>query len=142
MSTGKLCVRRVVFAEAGESVREAALRMTREEVGTLVVLDEARRPTGILTDRDVLVRCVAPGRDPETTSIGDVMSAPVAVVVEATPIEDALERMRVLRVRRLPVVDARGALVGILALDDVLELVAEEAATIGALLRRSRRAAD
>jgi len=139
MSSGKVCVRRVVFAEARESVREAALRMTREEVGTLVVLDEARRPTGILTDRDVMVRCVAPGRDPEATPVGDVMSAPVASVVEATPIEDALERMRVLRVRRLPVVDEQGALVGLLALDDVLELLAEETATIGAILRRARR---
>jgi CBS domain-containing protein len=142
MSSGRLCVRRVVFADAGESVREAALRMAREEVGTLVVLDAERRPSGILTDRDVVVRCVAPGRDPAATPIADVMSAPVATLGEATPIEDALERMRVLRVRRLPVVDAQGALVGILALDDVLELLAEESATIGALLRRSRRAAD
>jgi len=142
MSSGKVCVRRVVFAEGRESVREAALRMTREEVGTLVVLDEARRPTGILTDRDVMVRCVAPGRDPEATAVAEVMSAPVASVEEATPVEDALDRMRVLRVRRLPVVDEQGALVGLLALDDVLELLAEESATIGAILRRPRRGPD
>jgi CBS domain-containing protein len=136
MSSGRLCVRRVVFAEARESAREAALRMTREEVGTLVVLDEARRPVGMLTDRDLVLRCLAPGRDPEATPIAELMSAPVSSVGEATPIEDALERMRMLRVRRLPVVDAQGALVGILALDDVLELLVEEAESIGRLLRR------
>jgi CBS domain-containing protein len=138
MSSGKVCVREVVIAEARENVREAALRMTREEVGTLVVLDEARRPVGILTDRDVLVRCVAPGRDPATTRVADVMSAPVISVSEATPIEDALDRMRVKRVRRLPVVGAQGTLVGILSLDDVLDLIAEETATIGRILRRAR----
>jgi CBS domain-containing protein len=136
MSVGRICVRRVVIASHGESAREAASRMLKEEVGALVVLDAERRPVGIVTDRDLVARCLAPGRDPERTTVGDVMSRPATRVHEGTAIEDALAEMLRAHTRRLPVVDAEDRLVGILALDDVIELLAEETATIGKLLAR------
>jgi len=137
VSCGSICIRTVVIAGVDESVREGARRMAREDVGALVVLDEAGKLIGMLTDRDVVVRCLAAGRDPVTTTIVEVMTAPVVAVQETTPIEDALSKMVGARVRRLPVLDEKGELVGILALDDVLELLAEETATIGRLLRRA-----
>jgi signal-transduction protein with cAMP-binding, CBS, and nucleotidyltransferase domain len=132
----------VVIAGHGESARQAAERMLAEDVGALVVLDAERRPVGIVTDRDLVTRCIAPRRDPEQTTVGDVMTKPAARILESTPIEDALTEMLRARVRRLPVVDEAGRLVGILALDDVIELLSEETGTIGRLLTRRPRSTD
>lgn len=136
MSAGAVCVRSVQIASPQESVREVARRMAKAGVGTVVVLGDDKQPVGILTDRDVALRCVAEQRDPDATRVGAVMTAPATCIPESTPIEDALSRMAGLQVRRLVVVDAKRHLVGILALDDVLELLAEEAVTIGRLLSR------
>jgi CBS domain-containing protein len=133
---GRICTRTVYFASPDETVDEAAQRMRQEDVGTLVVVDDDRKPIGLLTDRDVVVRCVADDRDPKRTYIEDVMSAPVVSAPEATPIEDALARMATSARRRIVVTDAEGRLAGILSLDDVLELLAEEGGTIGRLLRQ------
>lgn len=135
MSAGAICVRSVHVASPDESVRTAARRMADADVGTVVVLGEERRPIGVLTDRDVAVRCVAQGLDPEATDVRSVMTVPVTCVRESTPIESALSRMTGAHARRLLVVDEDERLVGLLALDDVLELLAEEFTTIGKLVR-------
>ena len=139
-ASGAICVRSVQVAWTEETVRAVTRRMAKADVGTVVVVGEGRRPVGILTDRDVTLRCVAQDRDPDTTEVGAVMSAPPACIPESTPIEEALSRMAAEKVRRLVVVDDAQALVGIVALDDVLELLAEEAQTIGRLLARRVRA--
>ena len=105
MSAGAICVRSVQVASPDETVRAVAERMAAAGVGTVVVLDSDQRPAGILTDRDVALRCVAARRDPDTTAVRDVMSAPVACIHESTPIESALSRMTGVRARRLAVVD-------------------------------------
>jgi CBS domain-containing protein len=104
-------------------------------IGTLVVVDGDNRAVGMVTDRDIALRCVAEARDPGQTSLQDIMSSPVCSVVEDTPIESALATMPAAEVRRAVVIDSEGKLVGILALDDVLELLIEEAEAIGSLLR-------
>jgi CBS domain-containing protein len=126
----------VNLAAPDESVRSAAHRMGKEGVGTLVVLDHRRRPIGLVTDRDLVVRVIAAGHDPITTPIGEIMTREPRVIDESSPIESALGMMRARGVRRLPVVDRRGKLVGILSLDDVLALLAEELAQIGGVLAR------
>lgn len=136
MSAGRICNRSVVVASPEESAREGARRMAKHNVGTLVVVDSENRPIGILTDRDITVRCVAADLDPDASLIADVMTAPVETVREATAIEDALAMMAGTAARRMPVVDEDDLLVGILALDDVLELLIEETETIGRLLSR------
>ena len=136
MTVGRICVRTVQTASPDETVLEAARRMAREKTGTLVVLDLERLPIGILSDRDVMVRCVAEGKDASSTAVSELMSTPVASVRDSMPIEEALAQMATCRVRRVPVVDNDDRLVGILALDDVIELLAEEAGTIGRLLAR------
>lgn len=138
MSVGKICVREVWTAESGETIRAAARRMVEGHVGSLVVLDDGRKPIGILTDRDAITRCIADGLNADTTTVGELMSSPVTMVREGTPIEDALEQMASCHVGRMPVVDDRGHLVGILALDDVIDLIAEETTTLGRLLRNRR----
>jgi CBS domain-containing protein len=134
MSVGKICVREVVVVSPEDSLRDATALMAAKDVGTLVVIDRERRPLGILTDRDVALRVVADGRDPEQTRVGGVMTAPAVTIPESAPIETALGRMAGIRARRLVVVDAAGRLVGILALDDLLDLLVEEAGLIGKIL--------
>lgn len=142
MSIGRICIREVHVAEPDEPLFDAVRRMRDVDVGTLVVIGPQRRPVGMLTDRDVALRCVAEGRDPKHTAVSEVMSVPVVAVGEATSIEDALARMAGGPMRRLVVVDEEDRLVGLVALDDLLELLVEEVESIGRLLRRSGAAGD
>jgi CBS domain-containing protein len=136
MSVARICLREVDIADASESVLEAARRMRERRVGTLVIVDDAGKPVGLLTDRDLALRVVAAGGDPRGMSVGDVMTAHPKTVSESTPIEAALSLMRSGSFRRLPVVNEDGKLVGIVSLDDVLSLLAEEFELIGGLLER------
>lgn len=136
MSAGRICIRSVDVAEPEESVLAAARRMSDRSVGTLVVVNDRREPVGMLTDRDLAVRVLARGRDPLATPVSAVMSPDPEMVTEATSIEDALRVMRRGPCRRVPVVDAAGQLVGVLSLDDVLDLISEEFNSIGRLLRQ------
>lgn len=135
MSVGRICIRSVVLASPDETAADAAARMETEGVGTLVVTDAEDRPLGILTDRDVALRCVGRGLDPFTTEVEDVMTAPARTVSEDEVIEDALSLMASGGHRRLVVTDEDDALVGILSVDDVLDLLIEEAESIGRILR-------
>jgi CBS domain-containing protein len=137
MTVGRICQREVDLADAGEPVRAAAQRMRARNVGSLVILDTERRPIGIVTDRDLALAVVAEGRDADEVRVGDVMSPAPRTVSEDTPIEDTLAVMRARHVRRLPVVDARGRLVGMVSVDDVLSLLAEEFAQLGGLIEGS-----
>jgi CBS domain-containing protein len=136
MSIGRICLRDVELADVDETVAVVAARMAKRNVGTLVVLDADKRPQGIVTDRDLVMRVLAPARDPRASRVGDVMSPAPHVIAETAPIEEALTRMRAGGFRRLPVVDAAERLVGIVSLDDVLGLLAEEMVQVGALLAR------
>lgn len=140
MSVGKICSRTVHTADPDEWVIDAAKRMKERGVGTLVVVDTENLPIGIVTDRDIALRCVADNRDPETTNVIDVMSAVSSTVGEDTAIETALSDMAATGVRRTVVTDDAGRLAGVLALDDVLELMAEEGEMIGHLLRSQVKA--
>ena len=134
MSVGRICVRDVDFADAQETVWQAAERMRQRAVGTLVILNDVREPVGMLTDRDLTERVLAERRDPIATRVRDVMTRKPSTVAEDASIGSALGLMRSGRFRRLPVVDRDGKLVGLLSLDDILMLVAEEFQEIGQLL--------
>lgn len=136
MSVGRICVREVNVASPEESVQVIARRMADRRVGTLIVLDDAKRPCGLLTDRDLVLRVLAAGEEPGTTTVGDVMTRQPKTIAEDSPIESALALMRAGSFRRLPVVDRDGRLVGIVSLDDVWALLAEEFAQIAGILDR------
>lgn len=136
MSVGQICVRQVDLAEADDTVLEAAERMRQRAVGTLLILNQKREPIGIVTDRDLVERVVASNRDPATTSVRSVMTVDPETISEHDSIESALSMMRSGRFRRLPVVDHRGKLAGLVSLDDVLMLLGEELAQISKLLER------
>jgi CBS domain-containing protein len=130
-----LCQQDVDTASYDETAFDVARRMRDRQVGTVIVVDD-HRPVGIVTDRDLAVRVVAGGLDPQATRVSDVMTPSPTTIHEDATIVTALGYMRQGRFRRLPVVRRDGSLVGIFALDDVLGLVAKELAEVGPLLGR------
>ena len=134
MTVERICTCEVDTARRDESTQAAARRMQDRNVGTLIVLDTDDRPVGIVTVRDLAIRVVAAAVDPYATTVGEVMTAAPRTVTQSTPIEDALVIMRHHACRRLPVVNADGRLYGLLSLDDVLSLLAEEFAHVAKLL--------
>jgi CBS domain-containing protein len=139
MGIGEICSRDVVFVAPGESVAQAARLMREHHVGSLVVVEGGpggRRPSGMFTDRDVAVGVVALGLDPEATPVEVAMRGRVATLREDEGIGRAVALMRVEGVRRLAVVDATGKLVGVLAADDLIDLLAGEMSGLSAMLGR------
>jgi CBS domain-containing protein len=123
--------REVVTASLDEPVAAVARRMRDQRVGCVVVIRE-RRPIGILTDRDLTVRVVAEGRDPSRTLVSDVVTYEVGALARTDGIDTAVLRMRAQGVRRMPIVDERGELVGIVTADDLVTLLSRQLADVGA----------
>jgi CBS domain-containing protein len=142
MGVGEICSHEVVFAKRNDSVALAARLMREHHVGTVVVVDERngrRFPVGILTDRDIAVGVVALGADPGKCDVEGVMPAEVVCVRDTDGLGRAIALMRAQGVRRLPVIDGSGALVGVLSADDVLEVLAEELYCLGGMMARGER---
>lgn len=107
---------------ADDSVREAAQVMKREDVGIVPVVEakSGRQLVGVVTDRDIAIRCIADGKD-GNCRVRDVMStSDIATCHESDDVDDAMDAMRTEKVRRIPIVDERGSLVGIVSQADVL----------------------
>jgi len=142
MAVGEVCNRVVVVAGKSSSVVEAAQLMRTRHVGDLVVVEEKdgrNYPVGIVTDRDIVVEVVAAGVNPEALKVGDIMGPEVATVREGEGLFEALRYMRDKGVRRMPVVGSAGELVGILTMDDVLGLLAEEITELAKLVSHERQ---
>jgi CBS domain-containing protein len=122
---GKISVRPVVTASAQMTVSQAARVMRTKNVGALVVVN-AGRPIGMLTDRDIAVEVVARGFDADTRLVGDVMRKRPVTIDESLGILDAVKAFARTGVRRLPVVNRRGFLVGLIAVDDLIMLLGNE----------------
>jgi len=105
-------------ATMSQSLVEAAELMKQEDVGSVPVVDGARL-VGIVTDRDIVVRAVAEHRDPQATTVGEIASTDPITVRPEMELDEALGLMAIYQVRRLPVVESDGHLVGMLAQADV-----------------------
>jgi CBS domain-containing protein len=139
LTSGEICTRVVSYAERSMPLVEAARLMRQHHVGCLVVVDEAdgvKQVVGVLTDRDIVVAVVARGVSPEALRVGDVMSAEPVTAREDDSLIDLMRTMRAKGVRRVPVVGARGELIGIATLDDVLAVLAEELGLLVAAIDR------
>lgn len=142
MRVGEVCNREVIVANREESVLAAAKLMRDNHVGDLVVVEsQAQRmaPVGIITDRDLVVEILAKEVDPDAVTIGEAMSEELVTAAEDEEFMAVVKRMRRRGVRRMPVVDAQGGLVGLLAVDDVLDLIAEELADLVGIIVREQR---
>jgi CBS domain-containing protein len=140
VKVSEVCSHDVVFVAASESVVEAAKIMRRCHVGDVVVVkDDNGRGIGVLTDRDITVELVAAEVDPATVSVGDILTRNLVSVKENDDIYDALVEMTDHAIRRIPVEDVDGRLVGILSLDDIVQLLADELHRVSTLLERQPR---
>jgi CBS domain-containing protein len=114
--------------------REAAQMLRDERVGCVVV-SEDERPLGIVTDRDLVVRVMAAGRDPDKTPLREAMSGEPVFLASDRGLDQVIATMRHERVRRIPIVDAGGRLEGVVALDDLLPLLAGQLGELGEAIR-------
>jgi CBS domain-containing protein len=130
MNIGELCTVETIYCKRDETVQGAALLMRKHHVGDLVVVEETdglvRVPIGIVTDRDIVVSVIALGLDPGSLQVGDIMVDDLLTVNEDDDVYETIERMRYRGIRRVPVVNATGSLIGIVSVDDLLEFLAEE----------------
>lgn len=139
MSVGQYCNRQTVTAERSTEISEIARMMRREHVGTVVVVerrDNVEYPVGIVTDRDLVIEVLAQSLAPETVTVGDIMSSDLVTARENDNFWHTLDRMSARGVRRLLVVDEKGALVGILTVDDVLTALAVGLSDMTRLVQR------
>lgn len=142
MPVGEICNRDVVILQREATILDAAHLMRQHHVGDVLVVEErdgARIPVGIVTDRDLVVEIMATGLDPTVITVGDIMVPELVTVKESAGIFETVQYMRSKAVRRLPIVDENGMLTGILALDDLLELLSEELLAIVKLVRVQRQ---
>jgi len=104
---------------------DAAELMRREDCGLLpAVSEDGKKLIGVLTDRDIVLKVVAEGRDPRSTAVSEVMTTDVVTCLAQESVEMAMEQMATRQVRRIPIVDRDGSLVGILAQADVATRIA------------------
>jgi CBS domain-containing protein len=142
MTIREICNRSVVCATPDMSAADAAKLMRQHHIGNVVVVDRIdgeRRPLGVITDRDVVVEVVAAGLDPATLKLGDMLLGRLVTADESTSYAETIRLMALHGVRRLPVVDAAGVLVGIVSVDDLLPQLASPLAALADLAGRSRR---
>jgi CBS domain-containing protein len=104
--------------KVGDSIVDAAKLMRGEDAGIAPIVD-GERLVGVVTDRDIAVRVVAAGRDPEATKVEEIFSTTLVTIDPDQELDEALRLMAEHQVRRLPVVEEDGKLVGIVAQADV-----------------------
>lgn len=142
MKVGDICQRAVVSIDDGADLAAAAELMRERHVGFLVVHrmgDDQRRPVGVLTDRDIVVAVVAKKVDPASVTVQDLMTRQPLVAKDVEELGDVLQAMRNAGIRRVPVVDARGALVGVVAIDDAFNVINNFMCDIAGSLKNEQR---
>jgi CBS domain-containing protein len=131
----------VVTATPDTTSTRAAQLMREHHIGSLVVVDDASdsgKPVGIVTDRDLVLAVMAEELDPSLFTVGDVMSVELVTAPANTDLLDATGILRRHRVRRLIVLDAAGRVVGLAALEDLLEALMRELSELVMALRGAR----
>jgi CBS domain-containing protein len=142
MLVNEICVLDVASCGRDAGILEAARLMRQHHTGDLIVVDDPdgnRVPVGIVTDRDIVVEVLANGLDLAETKVAEIMSSKLVIAGAEEDSSDAVERMRLHGVRRLPVVDHAGRLMGIVTLDDMLTLHAAQAAALADIVSKEQR---
>lgn len=107
-----------IFLQKDATVAEAANTMKQRDIGDILVCD-AEELYGIVTDRDIVIRVLAEGKDPEGTTVGEIASTDLATIGPDDKVDDAVKTVRDRAIRRLPVVDSTGPAVGIVSIGDL-----------------------
>jgi len=136
--TTQLGSRPAVMAVRSVRASDAARLMRDRNIGAVVVV-EGTKPIGIVTDRDIVTRIIAAGKDPAGVTVGEIMTEMPAVVNENVGFHEALKLCGAEGIRRLPLVDRNGDVVGMLSLDDLLRRLAGEMGQVASALSRAQR---
>lgn len=144
MNVGRICAKPAVTIGPAQALASVARLMREQHVGYIVVVDPdtsapSPRPIGVITDRDLVVTVIAKDVNPNKVTAGDVMNSQPITVEENESVKSALQTMRRIGVRRLPVVGHSGALVGVFSLDDVISLLAEDFQELAGVIRNEQR---
>lgn len=142
MNVGQCCNRAVVAVSSQSDIAEAAELMRRKHVGFLVVLDPddpQRRPVGVLTDRDIVLQVIAREVSPHSVTVHDVMTAQPMIATESDELHELMQGMRFAGIRRVPVVDARGTLSGVIAVDDAIDVIAAMLSDLSGSIKSEQR---
>ena len=137
-----ICKLKIVTLQQDDTVVQACKVMREFHVGAVVVTKEKNGvhvPVGIVTDRDVVVEVIAPELDPSVMTVGDIMVSNLAIVDQESGIFEVIQLMSNKGVRRLPVVDKNGGLVGIVTLDDLFVMMAKELGSFSKLLTKEEK---
>lgn len=121
--------RQVVCVEPDAKVSEVARIMSEKSVGSVLVCEDGK-PRGILTDRDIVIRCIAQNVDVNDCTVEQVLSEPIEAVKETDGVYDVIRKMKNQEVRRVPVVDQKGEVIGIISFDDLIVLLGKEMADL------------
>lgn len=141
MFAGEYCNRDVAIVGKTDSIFKAARIMRERHVGDVLVVESRngeRTPIGILTDRDIVVGVLAGEVDIDTVTVEDVMNYKLITSKEDDDLMSTIKRMRVNGVRRVPIVNQNGGLVGILTVDDILDVITEQLTDIDQLITHER----
>ena len=142
MPIGEVCNKEIITVQSEDSVLNAAKLMRQNHVGDVLVVENRNGiniPIGIVTDRDLVMEIMAPELDASVITVGDIMAPEFTTVKESAGLFEAIQHMRNMAVRRLPVVDESGQLVGIITLDDLLVLLADELHALARLVTREQQ---
>ena len=142
MSIGEFCTREVVVAEKNIGVVALAKLMRKYHVGDVVIVEkhvDRMLPLGIVTDRDIVVELIAEEVDLESVTAGDMMSTELITAKQKDGLWDTLQLMRSQGIRRLPVVSEQEFLEGILTVDDLIELLADELVILAKIAGRGQK---
>jgi CBS domain-containing protein len=134
-------MREVLVAARGTTIQDAAKLMRQHHVGDLVVVDSPdgnQVPVGIVTDRDIVLSVVATKLDPAVYTLGDLVTQDLITVRQDQGVFETIQHMRAHGIRRMPVVDGRGGLVGIVSVDDFIQLLGDELSELGKLIAREQ----
>lgn len=129
MALDKLLERKLISCSPDTTVTQVAELMDREDVGAIVVT-ENDEPVGIITDRDIVVRCVVLRAECAETPVRQIMTEHIVTVKSSDGIFDVIQAMKENRVRRVPVVDNGGKCIGLLSFGDIFQLLATEMAAL------------
>lgn len=142
MNIGEICTREVTIVHSGDALSQAARQMCERHVGTVIVVEdrgEQRIPIGIITDRDIVRAQFSRAADLFCLAVGRVMTPNPLTLNEKATMDEAIEKMRARGVRRAPVVDSTGALIGVIAMDDLLSAISEQLSGLARLIEVQQR---
>ena len=126
MSLATLCNRNVVYTDQDAGIVEVARLMRERHVGSVIVVDGAGKPIGIITDRDLVIEVIANEVNAGSILLKDIMTPGPVILAESEDTGEALKQLRDRGIRRAPLVDAEGLLSGIISIDDILQHLSQD----------------